>query len=367
MGDEGEGRTTASVLILGIDGYIGWPLAKHLKALGYEVSGIDSFIRRKRVLALESNSLVPISSVRERREKFDIDRKFITDLKELPEVDVIVHLAEQPSAPWSMRNVDYACTTQFENVIGTLNILWLMREFCPNAHLLKLGTMGEYGTPDCVIPEGFIEDGPMQGLPFPRVAGSFYHLSKVFDSQNIYFACKTWGLKSTDIMQGVVFGLMDDTRFDYDEYFGTVVNRFCAQAVAGIPLTIYGAGGQTRGYLPLRDSIECLTLAIKNPPQPGEYRVFNQFARPYSVEGIAFRVMDAGERLGIDVKSENIPNPRVEKEKHRYEPKHDHLRKLGYNPQWDFGEEIKAVMEKILPHKDRIEPKVIFPKTKWRP
>lgn len=365
MGEEGKGRTEAAgmkVLILGIDGYIGWPLALHLKRLGCEVSGIDNLFRRY----VAKESLIPIESVVDRCKKVKFVGGAVDELKELPVVDVIVHLAEQPSAPWSMIDFTRAAITQQRNVIGTLNVLWLMRKFCPDAHLIKLGTMGEYGTPECEIPEGFIEDGPMKGLPFPRVGGSFYHLSKIFDSQNIEFACKVWGLRSTDIMQGPVFGHIDGTRFDYDQYFGTVVNRFCVQAVAGMPLTVYGAGGQTRGYLPLRDSLECLTLAIKNPPKQGEYRVFNQFSRTYSVNQLAWEVLDATEKLGLNCKAENILNPRVEKESHIYIPKHDNLRKLGYDPNWDLSEEIGALIKAIMPHKDRIMKETILPTTTWR-
>jgi len=243
--------------------------------------------------------------------------------------------------------------------------LWLMREYCPDAHLIKLGTMGEYGTPDCDIPEGFIEDGPMIGLPFPKSPGSFYHLSKVHDTSNVMFACDMWGLSATDVMQGVVFGAMDDTRFDYDEHFGTVINRFCAQAVAGIPLTVYGRGGQTRGYLPLRESIECLTLAMDNPPENGEYRVFNQFAKTYSVRELAMGVVNASLNLSIESSVQNIPNPRVEEESHYYNPKCENLKRLGYEPQWSLNGEIEGMLSKIIPHKDRIIEDVIYPKTRW--
>jgi len=260
------------VLILGIDGYIGWPLAMHLRERGHEVIGLDNLIRRYRVQHEGSESLIPIDGIVKRQQEFPIETTGLKSLTKLgSDLDAIIHLAEQPSAPWSMRSVDTAIKTQYHNVLGTLNLLWLMQEHCPDAHLLKLGTMGEYGTPDCVIPEGTIPrlcigiesmqsenysvstPCPMKGLPFPRSAGSFYHLSKVHDTYNIIFACKTWGLRSTDIMQGVVFGHLPGTRFDYDECFGTVINRFCVQAVAGVPLTIYGEGGQTRGYLPLKN------------------------------------------------------------------------------------------------------------------
>jgi len=360
MGVKGEGRASASVLILGIDGYIGWPLANHLARLGYEIVGIDSYFRRQAAV-----SLIPLESTWDRQRKFQIHAGVLDEIKAIAKVDAIIHLAEQPSAPWSMKNYAQAAITQRRNVLGTLNLLWMMKEFCPEAHLIKLGTMGEYGTPDCSIPEGFIEDGPMKGLPFPRQAGSFYHLSKVFDSQNIEFACRTWGLRSTDIMQGIVFGVEDDTRFDYDECFGTVLNRFCAQAVAGIPLTIYGCGKQTRGFLPLRDSLECLTLALQNPPLPGEYRVFNQFARVLTVDEVAEAVSIASVRFGIETEVQSIKNPRKEKEDHIYFPKSDNLRKLGYNPKWSLTGEIANLLEKILPYRDLVKKEIILPKIRW--
>jgi len=200
--------------------------------------------------------------------------------------DAIVHLGEMPSAPYSMMDLDHCVFTTTNNLVSTLNILHAMKETCPNAHLLKLGTMGEYGTPNVDIPEGFFTieyRGRRETLPFPRQAGSWYHQTKVHDSNNVMFACRVWGLRSTDIMQGVVFGTRTDemgddvrlrTRFDFDQCFGTALNRFCAQAVVGVPLSLYGRGRQRRGFLPLRDSMQCLTIALENPPIDGEYRVF---------------------------------------------------------------------------------------------
>ena len=362
------------ILILGIDGYIGWPLALHLKEQGHDVFGLDNLVRRYRVEHEGSVSLFPIDGIYKKQQMFPIDTRALRLIDKLDtDIDVIVHLAEQPSAPWSMKSSEMAVKTQRDNVLGTLNLLWIMKEFCPDAHLLKLGTMGEYGTPDCVIPEGKIPDlclndyrsCPMAGLQFPRSAGSFYHLSKVHDTNNIIFACNNWGLKSTDIMQGVVFGHLDGTRFDYDECFGTIVNRFCVQAVLGMPLTVYGSGGQTRGYLPIKDSIECLTIAIDNPPENGEYRVFNQFAKIYSVNDWANTVVNVGNRLGLDVKTQHIENPRKEKEEHTYRPVHNKLRELGYEPNWNVEEEIEVLLTKIIHYKDDIRPEVIMPKTRW--
>jgi UDP-sulfoquinovose synthase len=322
------------------------------------------------------------------------DAYLISKMLEEYKPDTIVHLAEQPSAPWSMKDVHECIRTQVDNISGTLSLLWAMREHCPKAHLIKLGTMGEYGTPDCDIPEGMIpnkclhEAGivdefviqlsrykcPMSGLPFPRSPGSFYHLSKVHDTHNIIFACKTWGLTSTDIMQGVVFGVkvtgkeseIELTRFDYDQYFGTVINRFCAQAISGHPLTIYGKGGQTRGYLPLKDSIQCLTIAIENPPEQGSYRTLNQFENIYTINELAADVLMGAYSLGLDARTDHIPNPRTELESHYYNPSHQKLFDLGYVPTTDIADEIRKLINDLIPYKSRITSTCILPTTNWR-
>lgn len=394
------------VLILGIDGYIGWALANHLLAKKYIVYGLDNLSRRKYVTQSGSNSVTPIPSIHERlkylhgfsnfRDRvatFNLSDAYLTSkMIEEYKPDTIVHLAEQPSAPWSMRSVNECIKTQVDNVAGTLALLWAMKEHCPNAHLLKLGTMGEYGTPNCDIPEGMIPNKPcfwvheehmenflhkkcpMSGLPFPRSPGSFYHLSKVHDTHNIIFACKTWGLSSTDIMQGVVFGVrigdesgIQLTRFDYDQYFGTVINRFCAQAITGHPLTIYGKGSQRRGYLPLKDSIQCLTIAIENPPRKGEYRTFNQYEDTYTINELAAEVLMAANSLGIDARTQHIDNPRTELEEHYYNPTNKNLFALGYNPTTNIANEIIKLLNDLAPYKDRINSSCIMPTTNWRP
>lgn len=392
------------VLIAGIDGYLGWPLAVHLSGLGWQVGGFDCSYRRRWVRSLGSQSAIPISSIADRldalKQKGRDCRFWFGDLLEhgfllrvlsefMPEA--IVHLAEQPSAPYSMSSYENAYLTQHNNVLGTLAMLHAIRDICPNAHLLKLGTMGEYGTPDCDIPEGHFPPGtdvlwprglgeqyrsqqPLGGLMFPRKAGSWYHLSKVHDTHNIEFACRTWGLRSTDVMQGVVYGTrngdaQDDprlaTRYDYDQCFGTAINRFCAQAVVGLPITPYGIGGQKRGFLPLRDSIACMTLALENPPEAGEYRVFNQFDRVYSVSGLAQKVQAAADAEGLDTQIEYVKNPRIEAEDHSYSPYRDRLVRLGYQPQEDLGKELRQMIRDLLPHRDRIAPEVIAPDIQW--
>lgn len=393
------------IAVLGIDGYIGWPLAMHLLNEGHEVCGLDNYIRRQRIRSLGSNSLTTISKVLDRdlyiselptfhdkianisMTNYMVLSSFILFHKP----DAIVHLAEQPSAPWSMKGSKEAAITQYENVTGTLNLLWAMKEHCPNAHLVKLGTMGEYGTPDCDIPEGVIPENcigiygtdydgdfkdqvhscPMSGLLFPRSPGSFYHLSKVHDTHNINFACRNWGLRSTDIMQGVVFGLTDTspfkiTRFDYDEYFGTAINRFCAQAISGHPLTIYGKGNQTRGFLPLKDSIQCLTLVLEHPSKEGEYRTLNQFENTYSINKLAAMVYDEATKLGLKPSMKYLENPRIEADKHYYNPGHQKLFNMGYEPTTSIKGEINILLKALLPYKDNAIKEVIMPKTNWR-
>lgn len=382
------------VMVLGSDGYIGWPLTRALLQAGHEVSCFDDGSRRRHVRELGSNSITPILS-RESRDRqlkmeYPINFKgwfdfslgldsvgFVYWALEQFQPDAIYHLAQQPSAPFSMDGVHKSVSTQQSNVIGTLQLLWAMKEKCPEAHLIKIGSMGEYGTPDCDIPEGTIPHKclnphapqhycPMEGLPFPRSPGSFYHLSKVHDTNNIILACKIWGLKATDIMQGVVFGNIDNTRLDYDEQFGTALNRFCAQAVINHPLTVYGTGGQTRGWLCLEDSIQCLVIALDNPPKQGTYRVYNQFESIHAVQELAAVVAHQAFERGIEVEIKIYPNPRVESESHYYSPGHDTLFGLGYIPETDISKKVGELIDTILPHKDRIRREVIEPRTEWR-
>ena len=391
------------VLILGIDGYIGYALATHLlSTTNHEVCGVDNQLRRRMVKEVGSKSLTPITTISERDIDFRNHRRFIGEIGRLDltdtyntmrmindlKPDVIIHLAQHASAPWSMRGPEFAKQAQVENISSNLNILWAMHEHVPKAHLIKIGSMGEYGTPECDIPEGMItecldkdyqfnqqnngeaHECPLEGLPFPRSPGSFYHLSKVHDTHNIIFACKTWGLRATDIMQGVVFGLGTDvdrpTRFDYDQYFGTVINRFCAQALANLPLTIYGTGQQLRGFLPLKDSLQCLTIAIDNPPNPGIYRTLNQFENVYQIKALAIIVRECARKLGIEAAYEFLSNPRSESNSHHYKPAHQNLLSLGYKPTKDIINEVYNLLEQLYPYRQNIIPEVIMPTTTWR-
>jgi UDP-sulfoquinovose synthase len=381
------------ILIAGADGYLGWALLQHLAARGHHVAGVDNGARRRWVAEMGSDSAIPIADPHLRRaafaERFGTEPAWWDgDVRDLDLVrrivgewgpDAVVHLGECPSAPYSMIDAEHAIEVQVNNVVGTFALMAAIHERAPEAHLLKLGTMGEYGTPDIDIPEGFVEieyRGRRDTLPFPRQAGSWYHWSKVHGSNNVMFACQVWGLRATDVMQGVVFGTRSQaepaapalrTRLDFDEAFGTAINRFCCQAVIGHPLTPFGEGRQRRGFLPLRDSMQCLTLALENPPEAGEYRVFNQFQEVYGLSDLAAMVQRVAGELGLDVEVCPVENPRLEAATHHYAPDHQHLLDLGYQPTTDIEAEMRLVLEDLLEHRDRIAAHgdVLVPGVRW--
>jgi UDP-sulfoquinovose synthase len=382
------------ILILGGDGYLGWPTALRFSNRGHDVHVVDNYLRRRAHRDAGTDSLTPIAPDLGARvtawrdvtgRSIGVTEGDLCDAAVVEHVfrtfrpEAVVHYGEMPSAPYSMKDREHAVFTQTNNVVGTLNVLWAMRDFAPECHLVKLGTMGEYGTPNIDIEEGFIEirhNGREDYLPYPKLPGSMYHLSKVHDSHNIHFACRIWGLRATDLNQGVVYGIqtpetrLDDrllTRFDYDDVFGTALNRFCLQAVIGHPLTVYGTGGQTRGYLNIVDTLSCVELAVTHPAEQGEFRVFNQFTESFSILELAELVQKAGAEWGVDVELGAVPNPRVELEEHYYNAAHTKLLDLGLRPHLLSTELVESMFSVIERFTDRVIADHILPRDRWRP
>ncbi|BAZ16771.1 UDP-sulfoquinovose synthase [Calothrix sp. NIES-4071] len=379
------------VLVIGGDGYCGWATALYLSNRGYEVAILDSLVRRHWDNELGVETLTPIASIQQRLQRWkDLTGKsidlFVGDITNYEflkkalhtfEPTAIVHFGEQRSAPFSMIDREHAVVTQVNNVVGTLNLLYAMKEDFPDCHLVKLGTMGEYGTPNIDIEEGYItieHNGRKDTLPYPKQPGSMYHLSKVHDSHNIHFACRIWGLRATDLNQGVVYGVLTEetgmdemliNRLDYDGVFGTALNRFCIQAAIGHPLTVYGKGGQTRGFLDIRDTVRCIEIAIANPAQQGEFRVFNQFTELFSVGDLAYMVKKAGNALGLNVEINNLENPRIEKEEHYFNAINTKLLDLGLQPHFLSDSLLDSLLNFAVKYQNRVDKNEILPKVKW--
>jgi UDP-sulfoquinovose synthase len=380
------------ILVLGGDGYCGWATALYLSKKGHEVSMVDNYVRRLWDHELGAQTLTPIRPMTQRlntwRERSgkeigmhvgDVtDHDFLAHVINETRPEAVVHFAEQRSAPYSMIDRKHAVSTQVNNVVGTLNLLFALQEFAPDCHLVKLGTMGEYGTPNIDIEEGYItieHNGRKDHLPFPKQPGSFYHLSKVHDSHNIAFACRIWGLRATDLHQGVVYGTLTDetaldealiNRFDYDEVFGTVLNRFCVQAAVQHPLTVYGKGGQTRGYIDIRDTVRCIELACLNPAGRGECRVFNQFTEQFTVLQLAHMVQSVAKKMGMNVAIDHLPDPRVELEEHYYNAKHSRLADLGLKAHLLSDSLLDSLLNISMQYRDRIDPSLFMPQVNWR-
>jgi UDP-sulfoquinovose synthase len=380
------------IVIAGGDGFCGWPTALYLSKKGHEVTIIDNLIRRKWDDELGSNSLTPIASLKDRIASWrkltgreirlyvgDLNHyDFLRTALEQTRPEAFVHFAEQRSAPYSMIDREHAVFTQVNNVVGTLNVIYGIREIVPDCHLIKLGTMGEYGTPNIDIEEGYIKivhNGREDVLPYPKQPGSMYHLSKVHDSHNLMFACRVWGMRATDLNQGVVYGLhtdetlMDPTlvnRLDYDGVFGTALNRFLVQAAIGHDLTVYGEGGQTRGFLNIRDTIRCIEIAAEHPADLGEFRVFNQFTEEFSVMDLAEKVRKVAQQEGLNVRIARLDNPRVEKEKHYYNARNTKLKELGLEPHLLTDEVLRDILLTAGRHKDRIQPQNVLPQVTWK-
>ena len=380
------------IAVLGGDGYCGWATALYLSQKGHSIAIVDNYLRRQWDHELGAQTLTPIRPLTDRLRVWQnltgktielfvgdvADYDFLSTTFKDFQPDAVVHFAEQRSAPYSMIDRKHAVFTQVNNVVGTLNVLFAIRELNTDCHLIKLGTMGEYGTPNIDLEEGYItieHNGRRDVLPFPKQPGSFYHLSKVHDSHNMMFACKIWGLRATDLNQGVVYGTTTDetamdealiNRFDYDDVFGTVLNRFCVQAAIGQPLTVYGKGGQTRGFLDIRDTVRCVELACENPAKKGECRVYNQFTERFSVLDLAHMVETAGKKLGLSVEIDHLPDPRVEAEEHYYNAKHSKLVDLGLEPHLLSDALLDSLVNIAQQYRDRIDASLMLPQVNWR-
>lgn len=380
------------VLILGGDGYLGWPTAMSFAAKGHEVCVIDNYLRRTIAMQTRSEALIPTPDLHQRSEIFEsisgckirveigdcADYRTVEQLFKEFAPEAVIHYAEQPSAPYSMMGVNEAQLTLNNNLNVTFNLIWAVMEHAPDCHVIKLGTMGEYGTPNIDIEEGWLEikhKGRKDKFLFPRAAGSLYHTTKVLDTDLLWFYVRTFGIRVTDLMQGPVYGLSTDEsdqderllpNFHYDDIFGTVVNRFLVQAVAGVPLTIYGKGGQVRGYLNLRDTLQCVELAMMTPADKGELRILNQLTETFSVNELADRVQRVGNQMGLDVAVKSIENPRKEAEEHYYNPTHSGLLELGLKPNYMTDEIVAGMLEKVVQYKDGIDMAKIMPRVRWK-
>ncbi|QKV18769.1 NAD-dependent epimerase/dehydratase family protein [Oricola thermophila] len=380
------------ILIMGGDGYLGWPTSMRFAAEGHEVLAVDNYLRRECSRETDSLPLFEVPDLLERAKLFKAETGYDIDAREvdlndfeafsalfeefLP--DAVVHYAEQPSAPYSMRGFDEARLTLNNNLNVTFNLIQAVLKHKPDCHIIKLGTMGEYGTPNIDIEEGWIDiehKGRKDRFLFPRQAGSLYHTTKVLDTDLIWFYVRTFGLRATDLMQGPVYGLETSETsgnhqlysfFNYDDIFGTVVNRFMVQAVAGVPLTVYGKGGQVRGYLDIRDTLQCIQLAAANPPEPGKLNIFNQFVETFSVNQLAERIKAVGDGMGLSVAVKSIDNPRKEMEEHYYNPAHTGLLDLGLKPHYLTDDVIAGMIELVLKYKNNIDEKRIFPRVAWK-
>ena len=381
------------IIVAGGDGFCGWPTSLYLSKRGFDVAIIDNLVRREIDVELNSNSLTPIAPLEERVAKWkeltgreievfigDLnDYEFLSDVFQSFKPEAFVHFAEQRSAPYSMISRSHAYYTQSNNVLGNINVLYAIKDFNPDCHLVKLGTMGEYGTPNIDIEEGYLEieyKGGSEKFLYPKRAGSFYHLTKVHDTNNIDFAVRAWGIRATDLNQGVVYAIntkdtkMDPilaNRFDYDGIYGTVLNRFIVQAAKGIPMSVYGKGGQTRGFINIEDTVRCIELAALNPPERGEFKIYNQITEQFSVMDLAKKVQEVAKKyFEIETEIEQIENPRVEKEEHYYNAICTELRDLGLEPHFLTEEVIKDILELAIEHMDRVVEENVMNSPSWR-
>jgi len=392
------------IIILGGDGFLGWPTAMYFSQRGYQVTVVDNYMRRNNCQDWDVGMLYPVPSLVERAKIWhELTGKeikvVIGDLAD-PEVmrglfdgrveyrwavnrnfsgipETVVHYAEQPSAPFSMISYQQANSTIQNNLLVTNNLMFAVRDYARETHIIKLGTMGEYGTPNIDIEEGWLEiehKGRRGKFLFPRAAGSIYHTTKVMDTDLLWFGVRIWGLKVTDLMQGPVYGIETEessidqrlrTFFNYDEIFGTIVNRFITQAIVGYPLTVYGKGGQTRGYLNLKDTLQCVHKSEQTPAKQGELRIFNQMMETFSANDLAEKTARVGQSLGYDVQIEHLENPRKEMEEHYYNPTYQGLIEIGVEPHYLTDEVMAEIFRSVALYKDQIRKDIIFHGIKW--
>jgi UDP-sulfoquinovose synthase len=382
----------SEILILGGDGYLGWPTAMYFSSKGYQVTVVDNYFRRNACIELDTGMLYPVPTLLERvkiwQEITGFQIKVVIGDLTNPEFtrslfigksppSTVVHYAEQPSAPYSLIDYQHADTTLVNNLRVTNNILWALRDYSRDTHLIKLGTMGEYGTPNIDIEEGWLEiehNGRKDKFLFPRQAGSLYHTTKIMDTDLIWFGVRMWDLKVTDLMQGPVYGIETDeskiddrlrTFFNYDEIFGTIINRFITQAVVGYPLTVYGKGGQTRGYLNIKDTLQCVHKSEQTPAKKGELRIFNQIMETFSVNQLADLIQKVGKKLKYNVKIKNIVNPRKELENHYYNPRHQGLQKIGVKPHFLNEDTLRQIYNVVEQYKNNIRKDIIYKGVYW--
>lgn len=394
----------SSILILGGDGYLGWPTAMYFSTRGYDVTLVDNYFRRNACAELQADMLYPIPTLVERAKIWHqlTGREIkvvIADLTD-PEImrslfdgsttyawpatatytgmpQAVIHYAEQPSAPYSMINYRYANITISNNLLVTNNLMFAVRDFCRDAHIIKIGTMGEYGTPNIDIEEGWIDirhKGKKDHFLFPRQASSLYHTTKIMDTDLLWFGVRMWGLRVTDLMQGPVYGIETEassgdkrlrTLFNYDEIFGTILNRFIVQAVADYPLTVYGRGGQTRGYLNINDTLQCVHMSERSPAGSGELRIFNQIMELFSAKELAHRVRAVGRTLGHDVQINYLENPRKEAEEHYYNPTYQGLIDIGVKPHYLTDDVLTDMFRIVETYKRNIRTEIIYRGIKW--
>jgi len=399
------------ILILGGDGYLGWPTAMYFSKRGYDVTVVDNYFRRNACTELDVGMLYPVPSLIQRAKiwneltgkeikvvigdltdpeimrslfKGDFEYSWSINHKFSGIPETVIHYAEQPSAPYSLINYKYANITLQNNLLVTNNLMFALRDFSRDTHVIHVGTMGEYGTPNIDIEEGWLDiehKGRKDRFLFPRQASSLYHTTKIMDTDLFWFGVRMWDLRVTDLMQGPVYGIETEesamskahsamshelmTIFNYDEIFGTIVNRFIIQAIVGYPLTIYGKGGQTRGYLNINDTLQCVHMAEKTLAKKGELRIFNQIMETFSANELAEMTQKVGGKLGYDVTINHLENPRKEAEEHYYNPTYQGLVDIGVEPHYLTEEVLEGMMRVVEEFKGNIRKDVIFRGIKW--